>query len=674
LDITALKIGCADPTRRYQSESFFGRGGALDEAYDGFEYREQQEAMSQVVGDALVDKTRVIVEAGTGTGKTLAYLMPIAALGKTAIISTATKALQGQLMESDIPKVKDAGLRVTAAVLKGKDNYVCRRKLDRAIRQLPSWAVKDSDLWKRFINWTATDQGYLDRADFPEIGEDDMAWADVTSSSRECWGKRCPVYDICYSKAARAAASVAQIVIVNHHLFFADLSIKAEGEFDGILPRCDFVVMDEAHRIEDAATSFFSTMLSQGRCKRLLSLIKKNLRNVPAGLLSAMSEFEGAYREFFGRLDEVLKDDGVKAAGSVAWRYDDVNDHEQLLDVLEVVHDRLELIDKEDIKQGGSVNLTRNQVVRVGQDRCKMLGNDWMHFAHPSGHIDEVRYVQRTKYGPKMMVSPICPGDILEEVMLPVYPAMCFTSATMAVGYDFDYFRSRVGLADYASASEHVFTSPFDYERQAATFVPDKDQLVPPNDKFFVQEAAEVIKSLIDVTEGGAFVLCTSYRNMNAFYESLKKRLGYQLLVQGKLSKSEIVRRFKQTPSVLFATASFWEGVDIPGEALRLVIMDKIPFAAFKDPLIDARVKKIKREGGNAFMEYQVPQAAIHLKQGFGRLVRRKSDWGIVSILDTRMMTARYKKKFWDALPPCVDCASVEEVQWWFEDTMEGSR
>jgi len=653
-----------------KAEEYFGPDGLLSRAFDGYEYREGQEEMAQIVGDAMTSRSRVIIEAGTGTGKTLAYLIPAAVTGCRTIVSTATKALQGQIINKDVPAVHAAGLKLTASVLKGRDNYICKRKYRHAQSHPPPWAKKNEALWKKLQVWVRDDSGFRDRATFSFVGEDGQEWQDLTCSGQNCWRKRCPSQESCYADTARAVAISSQVLIVNHHLFFADLALKAKGA-PGILPDIDFVVLDEAHRLEDAATGFFSLSASHARVKRFIGAIDKLVKHYPHDLKKAIGLLHTASKRFFTELSSATSDRAGQQ-GSIEWSElaGDMEDLNLLaLEQFEDVHKKLGLLCDDDIKTA-THPLSAKKVVSAMRERSQRVQGEWIQIIDDDvDDADYVRYSKGSKYGARLIASPVCPGDILQRVMLPIYQGMALVSATLAVGDSFGYFRSRVGLMDPDCASEAVVDSPFDYEMQAATYVPAEFPM--PNDYSFVEAACEAVKELVAITDNRAFVLCTSYKNMNGIYNGLKDELPYQLLVQGSKSKDELIRRFQRKPSVLFATSSFWEGVDIPGDALSLVVIDKIPFMAYKDPLIQARVDKIKEDGGNPFMDYQVPTAALTLKQGFGRLIRRRTDRGIVALLDIRMVKGRYASQLWDALPLCADCETIEQLEGWYHNPEE---
>jgi len=653
----------------YRAEAFFGPDGVMAHAFDGFEYRAQQEEMSQVVGDVIENDERAVIEAGTGTGKTLAYLMPIAAKGVKAVVSTATKALQGQLVNSDIPKVTAAGLEVHARVLKGKNNYICKRKYVRAVEQRPAWAQSNWKLWREIRAWVSENEDFLDKAGFHQLGENDPAWNDIVSTSNNCWGKDCPYKNQCNAKLARAAACSADILIVNHHLFFADLSLKEAGG-KGIFPQPDVVIFDEAHRLEDAATGFFSTTVTWARCKHLIKSIRSNFHTSSNRLKRSVDDFRGKAKTFFNILNRAAEEEA--GLGSAPWveLFNAMEPHlEKLTKSLKALAASIANESEDHVKLFDPTSSAGATISRLKSRSYTLLG-DFEHAARDiigEGPDKFVRYVQHGKFGARLISSPVHPGEVLEYSMLPLYPAMVMTSATIAIGDDFGHFRSRVGLDDPDEAYDYIFESPFDYNEQALIYVPSADRIPNPNSKDFVPLIGEDILKLVHGAGGRAFVLCTSFKNMNGLHKALKSRIPYQVLRQGEISKDEIVRRFKAEPSVLFATASFWEGVDIPGEALSLVVIDKLPFAVFTDPLVKARMRLIEDEGGNPFMEYQVPVAAIALKQGFGRLVRRRDDYGAVAIMDTRLQNARYASVLWAALPDCAVCEDVEDVKEWFD-------
>lgn len=651
-------------------EEVLGPSGRLARALPGYEHREDQLAMAHAVERALADRAYLVAEAGTGTGKTLAYLVPAALSGRRVIVSTATKALQEQIWQKDLPLLREAcGLSFAAAYLKGRSNYYCLARGDEFARAPTFAAREEAPLWPRIEAW-ARETATGDRAEL-DLPDPLLAWKDLSATSESCAGRECARYEECFVTRARAAAADADVLLVNHHLFFADLAMRTSRAGVEILPPYDAVVFDEAHAIEEVATEYFGLQVSSYRIEELARDAQRAVADRPdlgSFMKSATGELRKAGDRFFQGVADALRArpggaprrSGARGRGAPAQDEDvraalgeDVllplaRDQERLEGSLEALRELLA-----DADAGPLAQVAR----RAGEVRVELAAVTAME--EPS----RVYFAEARGRGVFLRAAPI---DVAEELQARLYrrtDTVVFTSATLAAQGRFDFFRRSAGLAPEFDVTEARFAGPFDFARQAALVAPEG--LPEPNDPSFVPAAAGTIAALAEITGGRAFVLCTSTRNMNALHRACRE-LPYRLLVQGERPKGRLLELFREEPSVLFATASFWEGVDVPGEALSLVVIDRLPFAPPGDPVIAAKLRALEAEGRDGFSELQVPSAALALRQGFGRLVRTKRDRGLVAVLDRRLVTRGYGRAFLATLPRSPLLRSVEEARrWW---------
>ncbi len=656
-------------------EALLGPGGALARALPGYEHRADQLAMAREVLRALEERRYLVAEAGTGTGKTLAYLVPAALSGRRVIVSTATKALQEQIWTRDLPLLAEkVGLRLEAACLKGRANYYCLVRGDR-FAESPTFAARDeAAAWPAIQAW-ARETATGDRAEI-DLPDAYLAWREVSATAETCLGRECDRYEDCFVTRARARAAQADLVLVNHHLFFADLAIRTSRAGVEVLPEYEAVVFDEAHAIEGVATEYFGLQVSSYRVEDLARDAARAVADRPdlqTMVKERTGEMSRAGERFFGALAQRVRGrEGLRperaargrrrgpAAFSAGGEDARVALDEELLEPLAGDQARLDAALEEvralfaDAEGAPQAALAR----RAGELRVELVAVTAM--KEPS----RVYFAEARGRGTFLRAAPI---DVAEELVERLYrraDTVVFTSATLAAGGRLDYFRRAVGLAPELDVSEAIYPGPFDYRRQAALVVPQG--LPEPSHPEFFRAAAEAIRALVSVTAGRAFVLSTSVRGMLALREALSD-LPYPLLLQGERPKAMLLDRFREEPSVLFATQSFWEGVDVPGEALSLVAIDKLPFAPPSDPVVAARLRALEAQGREAFSELTVPAAALALKQGFGRLIRTRADRGLVAVLDRRLLTKGYGRAFLATLPPARILRSVEEARRWWD-------
>jgi ATP-dependent DNA helicase DinG len=641
---------------------FFGPGGLLSRTHPAYEFRRGQLQMAQAVEQAIEERRHLIVEAGTGTGKTLAYLLPVIRSGKRVIISTGTKNLQEQLFHKDIPFLEQAlfpegNRKLSVCYMKGRNNYLCRKKLYDLTDQPVLNGLEEIEHYRAIAAWEEnTANG--DRAELASLPEVSALWHKLDARADTCLGQKCSAWDKCFITEMRRRGMESDIIIVNHHLFFADLAIKqqAEGAPDaGILPDAGAVIFDEAHELEDVAGSYFGISVSAGRMEELCRDVEASLqrnRAYTVGLSGALKSLRERSAFFFSLLPE--------GEGRFAFEnrreFLEENGEEFLGLQRSLMHVGSEL---ENVPSKPEELFT---FIRRAQELQVQLG-----FVMESEEKNTVFWIERRRTGrEKLHVSiqatPIEVGPILRESLWSKLETAVLTSATLAVGGGFEYIRQRLGVEH---ARELVLPSHFDYQSQAILYVPP--DLPDPRTPQFQIKAAERIRQLLEITRGRAFVLFTSYAQMRDVYQRLLGELEFPMLLQGDAPKSALLDEFRLTPNcVLFATSSFWQGVDVQGEQLSCVIIDRLPFAVPSDPVVAARVNAIDTDGGNAFFQYQVPSAVITLKQGFGRLIRSLHDRGLLALLDNRILKKMYGRVFIESLPNYRRTTDITQVEKFF--------
>ena len=634
-------------------ELLFSAQGTLAQSITGYRVRSQQLAMAQAVAHAIQQQRILVAEAGTGTGKTLAYLVPALLSGGKVIISTGTKTLQDQLFNRDIPAVR-AALKapVSVAMLKGRANYVCHYHLHRARsdgRFLNRDDVKYLSLIERFARHS--DSG--DKGSLSEVPENASIWPYVTSTRENCLGQECPNHSECFVLQARKKAQEAEIVVVNHHLFFADVMLRDEGVAE-LLPACNTVIFDEAHQLPETASLFFGESVSTSQLIELA-------RDTQAEALVSAKDF-AALPEAAAKLDKAARDLRLTVkedSGRVPMQA--INRFAEFKSELAAVLKSLEEFTK----------LLKSQA-----ERSPGIENCWQRAAELQTKIkqwrddtrgDYVRWMEIFGHSLQLNATPLSIAEIFQKQLNGPARAWIFTSATLAVKKDFSHYRSEMGLIDADTA---CWDSPFDYANQALLYVPEN--IPDPNTREYTQAVVTAAMPVIKASKGRTFCLFTSLRAMKEAYILIsqqfeKEELRFPLLMQGEGTRSELLERFRKLGNaVLLGSQSFWEGVDVRGEALSLVIIDKLPFAPPDDPVLSARIEKINQAGRNAFMEYQLPRAAITLKQGAGRLIRDEADRGVLMICDPRLLTKAYGKRIWQSLPPMKRTRSLAEVEQFF--------
>jgi ATP-dependent DNA helicase DinG len=647
--------------------------------------------MAQAVEQALEEKRHLIVEAGTGTGKTLAYLMPVIRSGKRVIISTGTKNLQEQLFYKDVPFLeqalygagekqvsrparndKETAGRLSVCYMKGRNNYLCRKKLYELTDQPVLSGLEEIEQYRAIGAWEKT-TGTGDRAELAELPEASLLWHKLDARADACIGQKCSEWERCFITEMRRKAMESDIIIVNHHLFFADLAIKlqADGAPDaGILPDAAAVVFDEAHELEDVAGNYFGISISNLRMEELARDVENSLqhhRMLSASLSGALGSLRERSQFFFSLLPP---GDGRFAFDTRREFLEENGDEFVALNqALTRLAGELEGLPQKPEEVFNFVRRAQEIQVQLGfamesEDRNTVFwierrGGRWGSRGGPTAGGESSNRGRQNVF---LQATPIDVGPILRECLWSKLECAVLTSATLAVGGGFEYIRQRLGLEH---ARESVLPSHFDYESQALLYVPP--DLPDPRTPQFTARAAERIRKLLEITRGRAFVLFTSYAQMNDIYQRLLGEVEFPILRQGDAPKSALLEEFRSTPNaVLFATSSFWQGVDVQGEQLSCVIIDRLPFAVPSDPVVAARVKAIDADGGNAFFQYQVPAAVITLKQGFGRLIRSLHDRGLLVLLDNRILKKQYGRVFIESLPNYKKTTEMKVVEEFF--------
>jgi len=626
-------------------EKIFAPGGWLARHHPNYEFRPGQLEMAESVEAAIENRQHLIVEAGTGTGKTLAYLVPLLRCGARAVISTGTKNLQEQLFYKDIPFIKKMFPQARVTLMKGRQNYLCRQKLYDIERQPVLNGMEEVEQYPKLRQWEErTETG--DRAELRWLPDASELWKKVDARSEACTGQKCREFERCFITRMHQRAAESDLLIVNHHLFFADLALR-QNDYAALLPDYAALVFDEAHEMEDVATRYFGVEVSSYRVEELARDTEATLRMKGIqshDVLAAVGELRrraDLFFELFPRTEGRSSFDNRDSFLDVnRGAYSSLTNALMLLQTeFSRLPDRPEEIN----------NLTRRALELRAAFELVMEGHE----------RNMVYWWERRGRGVFMQATPIDVSALLRERLFEKVETTVLTSATLAVGGTFDFLKRRLGVQN---AKERILDSHFDYAQQSLLYTPI--HLPDPRQPDFTRQASEEIVLLLKTTKGRAFVLFTSYLQMRDIYERVRPRLRYPLLIQGSMPRTELLDQFRSTPhAVLFGTSSFWQGVDVQGEQLSAVLIDRLPFAVPTDPVTAARIRQINEEGGNAFTEYQVPQAVITLKQGFGRLIRSETDRGILVMLDHRLIRMPYGRVFLESLPPYHRTNRLEDVK-----------
>jgi ATP-dependent DNA helicase DinG len=608
------------------------------------------------VEGAFADTGALLAEAGTGTGKTLAYLVPAVQCGRRVVVSTATRNLQEQIARKDVPFLQERlGLAFSAMTMKGRENYLCLHRLDE-FRAAPRFAfVEEIEPFGHVERWAGT-TATGDRAEVPGLPDGVRFWREINARSDTCLGRRCPVYDDCHLVRMRRRAEETQVLIVNHHLLFADLAVKT-GDFGQVIPDYDCLVLDEAHKVEDIATQYFGRRFSSWQLKDLAedALRQAAATRVTRRVLSAVEAVQRRGGELFGLL---------RSAGEGRFRLESSG---RQMDAAVATAELRGEIRRLQIMLGELAGAGEEEDEKIAglRRRCEDAADDLQETVRGDDPAF-VRWFEIRGSGVILHASPIDVSEPLKRFLFEPTRTAVVTSATLTVARSFRFVRTRLGLEE---AGEIRVESPFDYQEQAVIFLPQG--LPEPKEPGFIPEACHVVRRLLEITAGRSFLLFTSFAHLQAMRDLLEEESDYRLLVQGDQPREYLLERFQRTPNaVLLGTASFWEGVDVPGEALSLVIIDRLPFAVPDDPLLSARLDAIRQRGGEPFMEYQVPEAVLALKQGAGRLIRTRKDRGILCVLDPRLTTRRYGAAFARSLPPFRPLEDLEDVRRFFKDPL----
>ena len=641
-----------------KSANLLSEQGVFADALDGFTARAGQQALSDAIEKVIEKKQVLIAEAGTGIGKTFAYLVPAIISNRKVIISTGTRHLQDQLFHTDIPLVKKAlNIDLPCSLLKGRANYLCTYRLSISHQQ--TFLTREmQDHLSRINAWGKTTQSG-DLAEMSEISEDARVWPLVTSTADNCLGSECADWSKCFVVKARRDAQEADIVVVNHHLLLADMAIKEEG-FGELLPAAETFIIDEAHQLPEVASRFFGKGCSSRQLNNLISdCIAEQIKDAPESIeiRDACDELKTSMAQFRLALGADSQRDGwakIKFKPALQKAKENIISHlNNLTNILQNVADRGKGLEQCAIRSLEHYQSFKN----YGEESAQEAASIYWYETYSKGFV--------------LHSTPIDIAALFKQQRDALPGSWIFTSATLEVGRDFEHFAKRLGLDEYEKGN---WNSPFDYPQQSLLFLPDN--LPEPSSFDYTEKLIQQAIPVLQASKGRAFLLFTSYRALNEAAKLLQRKVEYPILIQGSLPKHQLLEKFRELGNaVLLGTSSFWEGVDVRGEALSCVIIDKLPFASPGDPVMQARLDGIRKQGGNPFMDYQLPQAVIALKQGAGRLIRDMKDYGVLMIGDNRLKTKPYGKVFIESLPDMPQSKRIEDVvafyESWNEEALE---
>ena len=639
---------------REKIDSIMGPSGVIADCIEDYEHRLQQIKMAHHVYDALNSGDRLIVEAPTGTGKTLAYLIATALSRKRVVISTGAKNLQEQLFYKDIPFVREHLFqKFNAALLKGRGNFVCHLRFKNFVRQPSLYSTEAEKQMQQIVQWYAKTNrsGEGDRAEITDLPDDSQIWSEICSTAETCIGKKCPDYDRCFIQKMKARAAVADIMIVNHSLLVSDLKVKASG-YGEVIPRYEALIIDEAHRFEEIATKNLGFQISLFRIIRYCRDLRAKLAEQKIDtrkILSNISDLEEFARRLFSFFDDVV---GSKTLDS--------NLKPAIWETVRLLSSRFETT------SSMVLNLPDlPEELRLLGKRATELATEIQTVFDMNSDYNYACWVERKERNVTLNAAPVEIGDVLVTQLYEKIESCVFTSATLSTGGNFDYFKARLGLNMGPKPTEVILDSPFDYSLQTLLYIPQS--MPDPSSHNFVNTMAHHVEEILNATKGRAFVLFTSYKNMDAVFNLLQDRLEFPMLIQGSKPKTALLEEFRVTDgAVLFATSSFWEGIDVKGESLSCVIIDRLPFAPPGDPIVFSRIERMKKYGAEPFFSYQVPMAVIALKQGMGRLIRTRSDRGALCLMDQRILTKNYGKIFLQSLHNSPISRNIKDIQVFF--------
>ena len=645
-------------------EAFADRG-PLAQTIDQFEPRSGQRRMAREVANVLAHGGILLAEAGTGTGKTMAYLVPAILSGERVLISTGTKNLQEQIYFKDLPALERAlSVKFRATCMKGRANYLCLHRLDQARTRMADGLLDSIAHW-------AENTPTGDRAELEDLPDDSDIWTEISATAETCLGTECPQYQQCFVTRMRQRAAESDVVIVNHHLLCADAAIR-ESSYGEVIPECRHLVLDEAHQLEDVATQYFGLSVSNYRVEDLVRdserLLNASLTDTNGEVSRAMARVSDHSRAFFGNLAMARRMRGglneERLRIGPEWFGDIVTDGLALSTALEGVEAVMSLAGGGQSSGAESANEDALTIAR----RAREL-SDNLKFLLAASDSTFVYFLETRGRGVFLRAAPIDVSAIIRKHLIDRMRTTVLTSATLAIAGSFDYVRRRLGIED---AHELRVASEFDFARQSLLYLPRR--MPPPKSPQYPEAVATQVRAILERSQGRAFVLFTSYAMMHAVYEDIMGALDYPLLLQGTAPRSTLLKQFRNTPhAVLLATSAFWHGVDVVGEQLSCVVIDKLPFASPGDPITAARIDAINADGGDAFNDYQVPLAILALLQGLGRLIRHRNDRGVLAVLDPRLRTMGYGRRFLESFPPSPVTQDVSEIERFFGTLDAGS-